>query len=274
MRNSIKPKYKICFRTKSNVWGDNKIKKFKKKKWRHLKKNLFFKMKAPLFNYKKKENYKFLYKNKLLTKLVFRLVYGKLKDFQIKRKAKKVKNIKNIFKESSFIGNFELKLSNILVRVLLCKNIISAKKYIKSGSFLLNGFPVFKNELVLKPGDFLQVNKNFWKKIFYGTKIRLKKKVSLKKKYTKKQFQLKRQFSISLMLSKNKKLFERKRIGYSLGLSKYPRNISMRLNFIDFPYLEINYNTLSFLIKNGPKFNEVIYSSHFMNLNFIKLSYF
>jgi hypothetical protein len=189
-----KPRYKICVRFKSNAWYIVRHKKFRKQKWQATKLLTVTKIPLVVSSYKYElsrfpENFRFMFKHDLLSRLQIRWIYGRLQQYRIKQIALKSKK-KSWF---SYIQSFEQTPTSFLYRLNLIStyseivehqknNYIyisgnSKKRYLKKGD-VLHFCPYFKNilkrRLVLNYLKY-KIKKETKRRLLSVPKIKIKK---------------------------------------------------------------------------------------------------
>jgi len=145
----IKPRSKIFFQTKENIFNNKKTLKLKKKKWR------FFKKKN---NLQRPESLKKIYKQKLLEKQKFKSFYGNLFDYQLKNifLLLKKKNSLNIIQDLCIF--LEKRLDVTLFRMGLVPSIFESKNLINQKKIFVNNKLINSINYNLKPGDIIFIN--------------------------------------------------------------------------------------------------------------------
>lgn len=177
-KNRFKPLYKQFLNLRENVQNRKKLLKFKSKKWEKLisyykKKQKRYKKFKPqdqsryiISEYPTKYNsYKKSFKKTLDSTKSFRLFYGSLSKKFIKKQIKQVfckKANKNRNFKLLFIELFERRLDTILYRSKFCISIRNARQIIAHGKVFLNKKPTKISSQLIKPGDLISINPNYY----------------------------------------------------------------------------------------------------------------
>lgn len=235
------PKYKICFKTKSNVWGDLKIKNFKKKKWQIIKKEIFFKDLKNKIKSNKKIYFRKFFKEKIINKQHLRAIYGNLKDYQVRNIFHKTSTRgHSVMLKRNFISFFEFQFAYFLTKIFFTDSIQTARQEIHNGTFLVNNHPIYNHRYHLGPFSLISLSKEKW----------IEKQSNIKHHIV---TSFRRRLSLYNKNADEKKIFKK--------------------NLLFPEYLEINYNTLEIYILRKPYINEVYFSGK-MNLEFARTFYF
>nr|YP_009495470.1 ribosomal protein S4 [Toxarium undulatum]AWQ64117.1 ribosomal protein S4 [Toxarium undulatum] len=186
-----KPFYKRLTALKRNVllFNTRKILKFKKKKWETV---IFHFNKAAYPKYRKQKFYdhnkyalkrfsiylKRRYKNKVIVRNRLKLFYFNLKKKYVKKilklKPKYIKFQANYF----FLQFLESRLDVVLYRARFTQNLRTARILIKNKKVYVNKQLVTYPLFILKPGDLIEICRNYW------TRIRKEVKKVLKMRYS------------------------------------------------------------------------------------------
>lgn len=193
--NKLRPRNKICFQNNKNIHANLNINKLNKKKWILLKKNVFkqnrnfrqiqrkvnFQNKYKSFfsqkdskkiildeKYKRPEEKKKLYKERLFAKQQFKNFYGCIPEYQLKNlfnALKLKKDNTNIIHK--FIILLESRLDMIVFRLQISRTIFEAKQIINHGKIKINNEVICSQNYILKPGDIISLNNFKISKSFY-----------------------------------------------------------------------------------------------------------
>lgn len=149
-----KPKYKIVYQAKENVWGKyNNQKKFQSQKWTKLihrldKKNRFSSMRRP-------KSLKVLPKQRLLNKQKFASFYGNLTYTRLKNEYRQIKTTTSFYMMEKLIIALERRLDIFLFRSGIFSSIFQAKQFINHNKIKVNNKIVSNTNYKLKEGDFI-----------------------------------------------------------------------------------------------------------------------
>lgn len=240
-KNRYKPRYKICHSFNINIWGHNKIRRFRRLKWKFLKQRTFYayteknklalkraeQNKKPIILYFRKQ-----FKKQLLYKKHLRFFYGKIKDYQIRNLYHK-SLCSRMPPHNKFIGFFEKRLDNLLVRIFFFRNIFTARQAILYGNICINRKIIYNPSHLLRIGDTITfaATKYTWYKIYS------------------------RIFNVFNQYSWHKKK------KHTIPSLFFPQ------------YLEINFKTLTGMLCTPPQITTVFYPSH-MNIEYVRRCYF
>jgi ribosomal protein S4 len=151
-----KPKFKIIFQTKENVWGNfNNKKKLKKQKWVKFVKKL-----DTIYNKntrKRVKSLKLLYKHRLSNKQKFKSFYGNMSYSCLKRLFTKLKQKGSFNVIDKLIVLMEKRLDIFLFRVGLYSSIFESKQAINHKKINVNGRLVENGNYLLKEGDYISI---------------------------------------------------------------------------------------------------------------------
>ena len=154
-----KPKYKIIYQSKENVWGKLKnAKKLKNQKWKKFVKKLD---KINIYkNIKKPRSLKVLFKQRLVNKQKFKSFYGNLSYSILKKEYVHIKKKNSFNIIDRLIISLEKRLDIFLYRVGLFSTIFEAKQAINHNKLKVNGIIVSNGNYKLKPGDYINIPEN------------------------------------------------------------------------------------------------------------------
>lgn len=223
-----RPKYKFLIKLRQNIWNTSKPLKFKRLKWKKIKRVLFidfykerrkfFKRKYFFLNNFRRRNFFNLLLN---TKKIFVNLFGPLKRNQMSYIIRKSIG-KGIVKKVNFLGfnqigvknikyndtlylmrSLELTLLATLLRSGIFSNIFIYLHFIKSGCVLINGIVIKNPFFKLNLGDIITLDINLLKKIFNNIDFFDNKElINVKSKLLKKR-KFKKQSKINVCKSKH-----------------------------------------------------------------------
>jgi len=170
-KSRYKPRYKKLKNLKLHGINPNTILKLNKKKWDYIK-NFILKQSSSnkrycLYKFYDQNSYnvsRFInrfsnnYKQKLLSRQNFKILYGGLLTKFLKKSVKD-SNVKSSFtnlrinKKVIFLNNLEKRLDVTLVRAHFASSIRSARQFIAHGNVLVNGKVQTKKSFVIQKGD-------------------------------------------------------------------------------------------------------------------------
>ena len=161
--------YKKLLPLRKNIQNNNKLMKFKKKKWQNfqrliskLKKQKFYDPTSQfLSNFKNFFNKKFKYN--LQNKQRLNFYYGTLRKSYLKKLVKEsLKESKHINSQATvlLIEKLETRLDTILYRTHFCHSFRSAKQLISHQKIYVNNKIVKHNFHALKKGDIITLDKS------------------------------------------------------------------------------------------------------------------
>lgn len=167
-----KPQYKKFLRLRVNPLNNNKIFKFKKKKWKTFiellkKTNKFYKRFKPYTHYNHNaskfasqgNSYKKKFRNDLLAKKTFNYFYGGLRKKYLKTEMTRIYKSKE-FRDPMLtcIEFFESRLDSVLFRSKFCFSIKNARQLIAHKHIKVNNRIEKNKSYILKQGDFIQID--------------------------------------------------------------------------------------------------------------------
>lgn len=179
-KNDFKSKtFKPLLRLRENILNNEKLLKFKKKKWvgaisyyvRKLKRFKKYKPKDQKRYLVTKQAYRFraynkIYKDTLTAIKKLKVSYGGLPNTQLKKirlntlKKYHKQNSKIISLESLFIKNFEMRLDTVLFRAKFCSSFRAARQLIIHKKVFVNNKLITSNSYKLNTGDLISLNNN------------------------------------------------------------------------------------------------------------------
>jgi ribosomal protein S4 len=171
-----KPFYKQFLRLKQDIQNKSKLLRFKKQKWKIFQDNLKRQL-TPHKRFKMKDqfqlsvskfagrgnSFKRKIRNKINQRKMFRLFYGGIKSYYLKKSILKCNKTKNCGLEDyrhNIIKYFESRLDTVLCRVNFSLNIKTASQLILHGHIHVNSKPVKNKSYSLKPNDLIEVANN------------------------------------------------------------------------------------------------------------------
>ena len=165
MRNGFKPRYKGCSQLGENLWATTKISKFKHNKWQAVNK------KKPLGSLGRKFSLTYshlqpntrIYGLRLKAKQLLKNYYGDIKEKQLRKYYKIIKNSNDNSKVFSLI---ESRLDVVIYRTFFAHTLFEARQLISHGFFLVNGVKVKQKNYLLKQGDIITVKDKNWLSLF------------------------------------------------------------------------------------------------------------
>lgn len=156
-----KPKYKIIYQSRENVWGTYGYKKkFKAKKWSRLTKKLDRTSHFLFKSFRKPHTLKILKKQRLLNKQKFKSFYGHLSYNYLKNEHNRIhqKNSFNVINRLQVA--LEHRIDVFLFRSGVYSTIFQAKQAITHNHVYINNRLTSTSNYKLKAGDFIQIPKN------------------------------------------------------------------------------------------------------------------
>lgn len=263
-----KPIYKKLLRLRVNPLKNNKVLKFRRKKWSIFinkvskSKNFFTKYKPYThYNYNTSKfasqgnSYKKKFKNDLLAKKSFNYFYGNLRKKYLKTYTAQIYKSKK-FRDPmiTFVEFFESRLDSVLYRSKFSYSIKNAQQLITHKHVRVNNKVEKNKSYMLKQGDFVQIDR----KSIDLVKINLERQLipELTKRHL--ESQLKREKNEQIRTTLKKQIKE-------LPDYFYP---------IPPQYLTINYNTLEIFVGDIKNFNFSTYFPFKLNIYSIINSYY
>jgi ribosomal protein S4 len=177
-KKRFKPLYKQFIGLRENVQNRKKLLQFGKQKWEKLKQNYIKKLKW-YKKFKPKDqtqylvsrypikglSYKKRYKNTLKETKKFKLLYGGLMKKYIKKLIKIALNKKYKKINPLFLELFESRLDIVLYRAKFSLSVRNARQLILHGKVIVNNKPIKIKSHILKPGDLITIDSNYFKLI-------------------------------------------------------------------------------------------------------------
>ena len=169
---------KIQSSFRNNVFLNEKIQTFKRRKWsKTINSNVSNRINST--NLRKKSLYPthLNYKRRLSAKQMFRAIYGFMSDRQLKNifiQAKKSQGLTNL----AVLQKLETRLDILAYRAGLATSLFEARQYISHGYFLINSKQVFDKNISLSVGDIFCVDDKY-KKTFLTALVKKAKEDSL-----------------------------------------------------------------------------------------------
>jgi small subunit ribosomal protein S4 len=152
----IKPRYKLCVRLRRDPWAKLHNKNFRRKKWRisrllrrsrkSSQLNIWYSLLSRFPQYLRYKSQRILH-----IRQTWKLFYGSLQDFKIKKFSKKSYNWKTFFKRQ------EARLDVVLFRCHLFSTVSEGRQWINHGHVFVNGKKSFANR-ILKKGDIIELD--------------------------------------------------------------------------------------------------------------------
>jgi small subunit ribosomal protein S4 len=174
MRSTLryKPIYKYFQKLRENIYNNEKLLKFKKKKWSNLVKRLTLAKPYLFFNHNVRQisrnakPLKNLYRSQLATKKRLNIYYGKFTNNQLKKLSRESfykSKLKSCKKSNSelFLNSLESRLSTVLFRAHFVPSINTARQLITYGNVYVNNKKIYSCNFLLKSGDLIQISKKF-----------------------------------------------------------------------------------------------------------------
>lgn len=183
-----KPRYKSYIFLSENVYGNNKIFSFKKRKWKKLQKNTtdFWINKYLDRQENKLHLLKKNYKENLQTKQKIRAFFGNILDQQMKTFFKNAQNKTRVHKSQTtstieyFLSTLESRLDILLLRLNFAPTIYTSRQWVRHGFISINGKTTTIPNIRLKEGDIISLNQKLHpaiKQQFYQKLKNKKKKI-------------------------------------------------------------------------------------------------
>lgn len=263
-----KPLYKKLLRLRVNPLKNNKVLKFKRKKWNIFidrvskTKNFFTKYKPHThYNYNTSKfasqgnSYKKKFKNDLIAKKSFNYFYGNLRKKYLKTHISQIYKSKN-FRDPmiTLVEFFESRLDSVIYRSKFSYSIKNAQQLITHKHVRVNNRIEKNKSYMLKQGDFIQIDK---------------KSIELVKMNFEQQFipeLMKRRLESQLKIEKNELM--------KAALKKQIKELPDYFYPIPPHYLTINYNTLEILVGDIKNFNFSTYFPFKLNIYSIIYNYY
>lgn len=255
-----KTNQKTLFYKNSRLWKFNDKRGYKfirKGFWhrRYLKlKSLSWLVKRRFLRLNKKfrERKNLKYRNYLNSQKSFLQFYGKFKFKDFKRNFFINYKNKRLNKLNFFIKSFELRPSTILYRLKFFPTIFSSTFFIRSKGFKLNGNLTKNVNQLVKIGDVISLNNNYWFLFLYIFERKLYKRIT--------------RFISSF--SRKKKFFKKYNLYYYLINKNFLKNKKKQKFLYKFKQNDLNFQALKF------KNNNTIYTqkSYLKNLNKLYLN--
>ena len=159
-----KPKYKIIYQSKENVWGIHRYKKkFSSKKWSRLTYRLDKRRYFLFRQYRRPRSLKVVRKQRLLNKQKFKSFYGHISYSKLKKEYNQIKQNQPSNIIDTLIINLEKRLDIFLVRSRIYRSIFQAKQAIKHNFIYVNDKIISHSNYKLKNGDFIKIPTNYLK---------------------------------------------------------------------------------------------------------------
>jgi ribosomal protein S4 len=173
MSSSInhRPKYKYFQKLRENLCNNNKLLKFKKRKWIDLIKRLNQSSKYNFFNHdlhhvsRRVKTLRYSYRAQLFTRQKLKIYYGNLPNALLKNLCKKAlvkSKLKSAKKKASefLLLSLESRLDIVLYRSYFALSVNSARQLIIHGNILINYKKITLSNFILKQGDLVQITDN------------------------------------------------------------------------------------------------------------------
>ena len=168
---SHRPKYKYFQKLRENIFNNNKILKFKKRKWIDLIKRLNQSTKYNFFNHdlyhvsRRVKSLNHAHRTQLFTRQKLKIFYGNLPDALLKNLCNKAlvkSKVKSAQKKASdfLLFSLESRLDIVLYRSYFALSVHSARQLIIHGNILINYKKITLSNLILKQGDLVQISNN------------------------------------------------------------------------------------------------------------------
>lgn len=157
--SKIRNKYKICFQNRINLWNQQKLYKFRNKKWlwssSKNKKTLF----SSIFFIQHRKSLRFLFKGFLRLRSLLRFSRSLIKNNQF-ISLLKIFN-KKTPKFHLFLNKLNTRLDFVIFNSGFFKSVFSIRQHILHGCITVNGYIINSPNLYLKSGDIVEIKNSY-----------------------------------------------------------------------------------------------------------------
>ncbi len=151
----IRNKYKICFQNRINLWNQQKLYKFSKKKWSWFSSKKNKTLFNSIFFIQHRKSLRFLFKGFLRLRSLLRFSRSLIKNNSF------IKLLKTFNKKSPkfylFLNKLNTRLDFVIFNSGFFKSIFSIRQYILHGCITVNGYSVNSPNIYLKSGDLVEI---------------------------------------------------------------------------------------------------------------------
>jgi len=148
--SNVKTKYKICFQNRLNLWNQDKVSNFRKKKWSwnfsKNKKTIF----SSIFFVEHRKSLRFIFKGFLRLRSLLRFSRSLIREKQFMTVLKKLK--KRTPKFFLFLNKINTRLDFVLYNTGFFSSIFEVRQVIIHGGIIVNGSVNKKPSMYLKEG--------------------------------------------------------------------------------------------------------------------------